>query len=68
MNRFKNFCTTHHFNYSSVKCPFCEKDRIYNLTRRYYKEPIKTNEERVKEKEITINDLDKLKLKFQGHL
>lgn len=64
----KKFCPTHCFHYSSIKCPFCEKDRIRNLTHRFYKE-LKTETNFVKEeKEITLSDLEKLKLKFQGHI
>lgn len=64
----KKFCPTHCFNYNGVKCPFCEKDRIHNLTRRFYKESKTVENPQTDGKEITINDLDKLKLKFQGQI
>lgn len=64
----KKFCSTHCFNYSNIKCPFCEKDRIRNLTHRFYKETKIVPKLVEEEKEVTINDLEKLKLKFQGHL
>lgn len=67
MRNIKSFCSIHCYNFNGSRCPFCEKDRIHNLTRKFYKElkpVVKVNET----KDITTTDLDRLKLKFQGHL
>lgn len=31
----KQICSIHRFSYSGNKCPFCEKERIDNLAKRY---------------------------------
>lgn len=31
----KKFCPTHRFSYSEDKCPFCEKDRLNTLSKKY---------------------------------
>lgn len=63
----KKYCPTHHFNFATLKCPFCEQERFHNLSKRYCKEEYKPRTV-VKEREITIDDLEQLKQKFQGHL
>lgn len=65
MTTFKNFCNIHRFNYSSVKCPFCEQDRINSLAHRFNRKVEKPKSVTV-EREITEADLNKLRMKFNG--
>lgn len=61
----KTVCPIHRFSYSGKTCPFCEKDRIEYLTRKYGGE--ETNEETPKTKkdrDISEDDLKKLLDKF----
>ncbi|MDE6285042.1 MAG: hypothetical protein K2M17_04785 [Bacilli bacterium] len=60
----KKYCNVHHFNYSGYKCPFCENDRISSLSHRYVKvvEVVKPKVEN--NREITQNDIERLKEKF----
>ena len=60
----KTVCPIHRFTYSGETCPFCEKDRIEYLTRKYSGE--ETNEETTKNKkrDISEDDLKKLLDKF----
>lgn len=66
----KQICPVHRFSYSGDVCPFCEKERLDNLAKRYV-----TNEERealrlekknekMRQRGITEEDLNKLKEKF----
>lgn len=63
MATFKNFCNVHRFNYSGVKCPFCEQDRINSLANRFNRNAEKPKTITV-EREITEADLNKLRMKF----
>lgn len=63
MATFKNFCNVHRFNYSGVKCPFCEQDRINSLAHRFNRNNEKSKTVTV-EREITEADLNKLRMKF----
>lgn len=58
----KQICPTHHFAYSGRLCPFCEKERLENLSSRFSKkqEPVKVE----KEREVTDDDLQRLMSKF----
>lgn len=66
----KNICPTHHFAYSGNVCPFCEKERIESLSARFVKSEKKyavnkTIKKPVEvEKDVTEDDLQKLKAKF----
>lgn len=64
----KNLCTTHMFHYSGNKCPFCEKERIEKLCKRLVKTDgdIKPVENKKKSNEITMDDLERLKAKFNS--
>ena len=64
MGGFKNYCSTHHFYYKSLTCPICEKERIQRLEREYVK--INDSKKNViqEEREITEEDINKLKNKF----
>lgn len=59
----KTFCVVHHFNYSGIKCPFCEEERIKHLVHKFEK---KNNliKENTKSTEITQADIERLKTKF----
>lgn len=59
---YKNYCNTHHFHYSGNKCPFCEQDRIQGMCKKFTKKHIKKE----LNNEVTENDLEKLRLKFNG--
>lgn len=61
---FKKLCPIHHFNYSGEKCPFCEKERINNLVNRF--KETKKSQSVVSEREITQDDLKKLRDKFNS--
>lgn len=65
MTTFKNFCNVHRFNYSGVNCPFCEQDRINSLAHRFNRKVEKHKSVTV-EREITEEDLNNLKFKFNG--
>lgn len=56
----KKICPVHRFSYSSDRCPFCEKERIGNMARKFMKAPGKKEEDRG----ISQSDLEKLMEKF----
>ena len=71
MNLVKKFCIKHHFYYSGTSCPFCENDRINELSKKYKvhkKESDMCSKKKTKEvnRELTIDDLNKLKEKFNS--
>ncbi len=59
MTTFKKMCNIHRFNYSGMKCPFCEQERISKLASKFIKKDIKKDN-----KEITQEDIERLKNKF----
>lgn len=65
----KKYCVTHHFYYSGEECPFCASERVHALDRRFNKSKNtlkKDTEKKEKSKEITQEDLEKLKDKFNS--
>lgn len=60
----KHFCSIHHLYYNGIVCPLCEKERIENLVNRYNKQ-ISNGKKAKNEREITENDIEKLKNKFK---
>lgn len=65
----KNFCFTHHFVYEGKFCPFCTKERNkvsnkHETNKSSNKPPHR--EYVVKERPITVDQLEKLKAKFNS--
>lgn len=59
----KKYCPTHHFYYTGEECPFCRQERIQKLDKRFNKKPV-VEKESDADKEITMDDIQKLKDKF----
>lgn len=57
------YCPIHCFNYSGLKCPFCEQERIDRMIKRCGPKEDKIVEE---PKEITQESLDNLLAKFNN--
>lgn len=58
----KQFCPLHHFFYNGKNCPFCEQERIEHLSQKFDKNMSEIKKD--KAHEITEDDLEKLKQKF----
>lgn len=58
----KQICPLHHFFYNGENCPFCEQERIERLTQKFDKHVSESKKD--KTHEITEDDLEKLKQKF----
>lgn len=61
----KQFCNTHKF-YFEDKCPFCDQDRIFGLSKRYSKniEECMVDNTVVTDEEPTTEELQMLVAKF----
>ena len=64
----KTLCPTHHLFYTAVECPLCRQERLEHYSRKYVGHTV-SNKPEVKPKvekdrEITEDDLSKLKNKF----
>ena len=57
MDRIKKFCETHHFYYQGNACPFCQNEKFNKFLKEKPKE---------EEKEVTIDDIQKLINKFNN--
>lgn len=57
----KNYCPTHHLYYTGQECPLCASERVNGYAKKFSSKP---KEEKVIEKEISEEDLNKLKDKF----
>lgn len=60
----KTLCHVHMFRYSGNTCPFCEKERIDKMYKRFVKKSENQIEHVSEPKEITQSDLERLKAKF----
>ena len=49
---YKKICPTHHLRYSGERCPYCEKERIDRMVRKYI--PNKEEEEIEDEPDFSI--------------
>ena len=49
---YKKICPTHHLRYSGERCPYCEKERIDRMVRKYI--PNKDEEEIEDEPDFSI--------------
>ena len=65
MKKTKKMCLTHMFNYSGAKCPFCEQERIDHMCKKFNKQE-KVEMKHVESKEVTMEDIEKLKAKFNS--
>ena len=64
----KTLCSTHHLFYTAVECPLCRQERLEHYSHKYVGHTV-SNKHEVKPKvekdrEITEDDLSKLKNKF----
>lgn len=65
MKRNKKLCPTHMFHYSGNNCPFCEQERISHMCKKFNKPKI-IKPKPVYKEEITVDDIEKLKAKFNN--
>lgn len=55
----KQLCTTHHFYHTEgTKCPYCEKDRVSSMAKKYTRPKI------IEDTMATLSDVAKLSEKY----
>lgn len=64
MRTIKKYCNTHCFNYNGNVCPFCENDKIMKLQSQF----LKLGKKIKQAQEVTEEDINNLKLKFNGKI
>ena len=60
----KTLCPTHHLFYTAVECPLCRQERLEHYARKYVGSTSEVKPKVEKDREITADDLSKLKNKF----
>jgi len=60
----KTLCPTHHLFYTAVECPLCRQERLEHYARKYVDNTSEVKPKVKKDREITADDLSKLKNKF----
>lgn len=61
----KKICQIHHYSYNGNTCPFCEKDKVNYLIKKYgCEDTTEETHKKRKEREINEEDIQKLKNKF----
>ena len=60
----KTLCPTHHLFYTAVECPLCRQERLEHYSRKYAGNTSEVKPKVEKDREITADDLSKLKNKF----
>lgn len=60
----KTLCPTHHLFYTAVECPLCRQERLEHYSHKYVGNTSEVKPKVEKDREITADDLSKLKNKF----
>ena len=60
----KTLCPTHHLFYTAVECPLCRQERLEHYSHKYVGNTSGVKPKVEKDREITADDLSKLKNKF----
>jgi len=60
----KTLCPTHHLFYTAVECPLCRQERLEHYSQKYVGNTSEVKPNVEKDREITADDLSKLKNKF----
>ena len=60
----KTLCPTHHLFYTAVECPLCRQERLEHYSQKYVGNASEVKPKVEKDREITADDLSKLKNKF----
>ena len=60
----KTLCPTHHLFYTAVECPLCRQERLEHYSHKYVGSSSEVKPKVEKDREITEDDLSKLKNKF----
>ena len=60
----KTLCPTHHLFYTAVECPLCRQERLERYSHKYVGNKSEVKPKVEKDREITADDLSKLKNKF----
>lgn len=60
----KTLCPTHHLFYTAVECPLCRQERLEHYSQKYVSNKPEVKPKVEKDREITEDDLSKLKNKF----
>jgi hypothetical protein len=64
----KTLCPTHHLFYTAVECPLCRQERLEHYSQKYVGNTSEVKPKVEKNREITADDLSKLKNKFNKKL
>jgi hypothetical protein len=64
----KTLCPTHHLFYTAVECPLCRQERLEHYSQKYVGNTSEVKPKAEKDREITADDLSKLKNKFNKKL